>query len=343
MNNQIPRYLPAGRQAITKQFDREPIILTMTRRRQDTKLTKIVSIGDRVFPGDYSFHSRFRKAVNFIDEEKLVAVVTGEVGKGPANIVVLNIDLAGVNALAIDEESIFIDGVKCPFDKQKIFNSRIAVVKVNAERLTENLRAFENALLKLSPSKSLAFLLDPAREANFTSSFEKKFLERVKKAVRAVFNDIVGAASSRDIIGARCPSHSLEVNFIEGIKQLRGLGFGLTPSGDDFIAGLLAGMNLMEKIRGVDLEKLKEKACRAAQGGNRLSNSFITLAKDGFLFERFQQLVFSLIYENKNQVFENTKNLLDHGETSGSDMGVGFFLTLKSGLSSSIISQRQFA
>jgi len=293
----------------------------------------ILSIGDRVFPGRYGLHSRFEKAVNFTDGDRLVSIVNEEIGRGPVNIVFRGCRPPPAGPLLIDEENVAVNGEVFRFDRQKIFNSSIDFKAADFTGLEKNLPVFEEALKDLSPAKSLAFLLDAVREKNFTAPSEKIFLKRVKGAVRIIFNDVVGSRHNvGGSIGTRCPSHRLQANYIEGIKRLKGLGYGLTPAGDDFIAGLLVAFNLLEGVRGKSSAELKEKTRRAAQGNNLLVNSFLRLVEGGFYIETLQQLILSLFGRNRRRIFDRTEGFLDRGETSGSDLAVGCFLALKSGL-----------
>ena len=278
---------------------------------------EIVSIGDRIFPGEYSLHSSFRKVVNFTDGDRLVALVIEEVGRGPVNIVVKDLDPGVIDdTLRIDPGTITINGEPYPFDRAKIFHSHLGVGLIGNQRLTENLGPFEAALLELSPPGSLAFLIDRKREANFTSSFEKGFVERVKEGVQTIFS-----GTDRITPDAK--------NIISGVKKIKGLGFGLTPSGDDFIAGLLVALNLIELIDGINRAKLREDIVEVSRSGNLLSNSFIALAGEGYLFEGFKDLLSALIEGDKAGIRAGTENLVSLGASSGSDMAVGFLLTIK--------------
>jgi len=309
---------------------------------------EIISIGDRLFPGGFSLHSRFRRVVNFTDGEAIVAVVAEEIGRGPVNIVVRGIDLSEVKKLRIDAETIRIGEQSFPYDQSRIFNSRIDRGMIEEEKLTGNLQFLEEALLDFSSPLSLAFLIDPNRRAYFKTLFEKNFVTAVSDAVGLIFDgrnpklslDKTCFKKSPRLLrpsGARNDftktGKELQINsgdkFIVGIKKIKGVGFGLTPSGDDFVAGLLAALNLLESLDGINRKDLKSEIAAAARGGNPLSNSFITLARDGFLFERFQRMISTLLRGNKNQIRTAAKILFFHGETSGSDMAVGFLLTIK--------------
>ena len=124
-------------------------------------------------------------------------------------------------------------------------------------------------------------------------------------------------------------THKDPPGLLSGIRKLKGLGFGLTPSGDDYIAGLLAAFNLLESLDGIDRSGLRREIAAAARSGNLLSNSFITLAADGFLFAGFKELVGALLQEDADDIRRATEKLVALGESSGSDMGVGFLLTMK--------------
>ena len=277
---------------------------------------EIVSIGDRVFPGEYGLHSRFRKVVNLTDGDRLVALVTGDVGSGPVNIVVKSLEPGLIDTLRIDQVTISINGEPYPFDRRLLFHSHPETGPIDNRRLTENLGAFEAALLEFSPPGSLAFLIDEQREVNFTSSFEKGFIERMKEGTQSIFSRTSRVVPDAD-------------NIICGVKKIKGLGFGLTPSGDDFIAGLLVALNLLERFDGADRTELKREIVAASLGANLLSNSFISLAGDGYLFERFKNLVTSLLQATGAMIRADTEKLLSLGASSGSDMAVGFLLTIK--------------
>ena len=62
---------------------------------------QVLSIGDRIVEGRHRIHSRFRRAVNFVYDRRLVSLVAPDVGAGPINIVVDELRTAGVRALTI--------------------------------------------------------------------------------------------------------------------------------------------------------------------------------------------------------------------------------------------------
>jgi len=118
-------------------------------------------------------------------------------------------------------------------------------------------------------------------------------------------------------------------SLIEGITRIKGCGFGLTPSGDDFIAGMLSELYLKQKIFSMDISEIRKQIYETAQGDNLISNTFLSLAFEGLFVERFKNFIHSLLYEGHEEIFTKIQEVLNVGETSGADMLVGFIFSMK--------------
>lgn len=252
-----------------------------------------LSIGDEVRAGTYRLHSRFRRAVNYTDGRRLVSVVGEEIGAGPLNIVVRRIPRRNSEILEIDNDLLA---------EARRFQSGLEDGCTNSETLRLNLNTLQRVLVEESHPKSLAFLLDERRIRNFRSGFE------------------------RAVAGQVCAGVSL-LPSVAGVRQLAGLGFGLTPSGDDFIAGMLIALNILGQPR-----RLIRTLGQAAMGDNDLSNAFLRLAREGRMTEKQQELVSALLHRGRAEVKAAARRVLAVGETSGADWAVGFVMTAKSGV-----------
>ena len=115
--------------------------------------------------------------------------------------------------------------------------------------------------------------------------------------------------------------------------MMKGSGTGLTPSGDDFITGLLAALYIYENITGISSLKKRQKIYEIAKGENYISNTFLYYAAKGFFFERFKNFVISLFLLDEKEISINTKLVLSIGNTSGADIITGFLMTLNKLLS----------
>jgi hypothetical protein len=150
-------------------------------------------------------------------------------------------------------------------------------------------------------------LLEDSFGTNFTTVFEKQFVKRIRRGVQRLF--------TADPSG--------------GVKYLRGTGFGLTPSGDDFIYGHLIALNLIHKLTGRDLTGTIHAISQVARGKNPLSNAFLCCAQNGWVSERFKDLISALQYGGEKDVCRSTRELCAVGATSGTDQAIGFIMTLK--------------
>jgi hypothetical protein len=188
--------------------------------------------------------------------------------------------------------------------------SKLSLSKVDATIFSKKLELMHTTLPELCNEKSLCFLLDEKRVSNFTSSFEKEFVKRMKLGLNLILK---GTMSS----------------LLEGISQIKGCGFGLTPSGDDFIAGLLSGLYLKQEIFGKVYSETRKTIYEASLGENLISNSYLTLAEKGLFTENFKNLIHSLFHEGKEKLNIYIRRMLNIGETSGADTLVGFCFAFK--------------
>jgi hypothetical protein len=179
---------------------------------------------------------------------------------------------------------------------------------VDLHRLQRNLAVLGASLKEAAPPKSLAFLLDAKRRKNFRAGFERAFAAQITRGVYQVFHG----------------------RLLQGIRQLKGCGLGLTPAGDDFIAGFLVGLHVLRQLRGQGSQSTADAVFRAARGGNIFSNTFLDLARRGLLFGRLKDLLLALVSGSEGSVCKAAGKLFGIGETSGADLATGLFITLQS-------------
>lgn len=105
-----------------------------------------------------------------------------------------------------------------------------------------------------------------------------------------------------------------------GSAQLAGWGPGLTPSGDDFLAGVMLGWWAnagRAEIPGAIYQG-------AAPRTNRISRAFLRAARDGLVDERWQALLAALSAGNGRDWKPAARQVLAFGATSGLDTLLGF-------------------
>ena len=266
----------------------------------------LVSIGDQVEEGIYPFHSRFHRAVNFRQDDRLVTVVNEEIGDGPLNIVMRDLHAGQIQKpLEISDGKVVFEGREHRFTHRHRYRSTLESGAAGSPCFRHNLSWFGELLQTTSHPKSLAFLLNDKRTQNFRSGFERAFAKHAKRSVSQIFH------------GDR----------LNGVQTLSGCGLGLTPSGDDFIAGLLIGLHL----RGENTDDVFE----AARSDNIFSSTFLDLARRGQIFGRMKDLILALRHDGEDGVRRCAERLFAVGGSSGADLGTGFFMTLRNGFGAS--------
>ena len=104
-----------------------------------------------------------------------------------------------------------------------------------------------------------------------------------------------------------------------GLMEILGLGPGLTPSGDDFILGVVLTLNRWEHALGPlkDLKKLNQSLLSSAkQKTTSLSASLLDCAVEGAADERLL-IILDSIFSGKESSLEDLENLLSWGSSSG--------------------------
>lgn len=176
-------------------------------------------------------------------------------------------------------------------------------------QLIHNLTYFARKTLTQKPSVGLSRLLPhfiPLPE------FQKKLeLNSLQKEILAIQPDLT-SPDTATIISSLC--HCL------------GVGAGLTPSGDDFVTGLLLVLNRWKNFfwDGGDLDLINQSVVEAAyQKTTALSANLIELASLGEVDERILKAIDWILggYPEASGIVDD---LLDWGSSSGVDILVGF-------------------
>ncbi len=111
----------------------------------------------------------------------------------------------------------------------------------------------------------------------------------------------------------------------EATRCLRGLGIGLTPSGDDFLCGFLYALGLAPPAA----QARRSSLLRHSLGDNVLVNHFLRLAAAGLYHEHFKAFVMAVCSGTEGAMEDTFKPLLQQGATSGVDTVAGFFCGLE--------------
>lgn len=133
-----------------------------------------------------------------------------------------------------------------------------------------------------------------------------------------------------------------ETSGMKGLSQLVGLGVGLTPSGDDFVSGVLLGERILSLLtvsqaevpemtqhrrtpHSIEREEIWNVLDRTTSGGKTLLWQALQRHFPYYLIEAARGLARAHSLEEMIRV---VLTAVSHGETSGTDALVGLFLYL---------------
>ena len=266
----------------------------------------ILNFGNCIKNGDYKLHSKFRNVHNYTNNKELVSLVSSKIGNGPNNIVLNNFPQQAEQTLVISNSKISIGNNALEIDPIKSYPKEYIYIHNIPELLSGIKNLVDDISNKMSP-QSIGFLLFPNNEIFFQTTFEKAFLNHVKNTCRSI---------------------SLE-KLPEIVKSMKGVGFGLTPSGDDFNCGILYALNYLNEIINNDLSEFIEECYHNSLGNNLISNTFLKFAYSNKYYENFYQLLKVLKQKEIEAISHYANKIIGSGHTSGSDMLTGFIVTIK--------------
>jgi hypothetical protein len=264
---------------------------------------RILSFGDCIIPGEYCLHSRFTSVVNYSFDNNLLSIVSKKIESGPVNIVVDDIVQFLKDEIVINSRRLLCNAFVYGLEERLEYNSEISRNVIADLKIETVINMLLPLLVENAPDLSLAFVFDESRKKYFKSSFERYFINRFSAGIEELRAG----------------------NAVECAEMINGLGFGLTPSGDDFIAGMLCALCLLQEITGKEnLASLRQNIFKAAESVNIISLNAMKMAADGRFGENFKNMVSALAQNDERKLCQAVHKILNTGATSGADMLTGF-------------------
>lgn len=162
--------------------------------------------------------------------------------------------------------------------------------------------------LSESPAGGIAALLDPSRAPSGGTSLADGFVNAARPHATALLHGL-----------ARADRGSIR----EAAAGLAGLGSGLTPSGDDYLVGVMHALWCSE-AEGSALTLSRAIAQSAAPRTTPLSAEWLRAAARGEAAAYWHDLLASVRAGDANAVDRSARLLLRVGHSSGSDALTGF-------------------
>ena len=125
-------------------------------------------------------------------------------------------------------------------------------------------------------------------------------------------------------------SHSFRESDLSQMKKaihgIAGLGPGLTPSGDDFISGMIFGLWLFKKNPNAWISVLAQESLDRT---NRISQAFLRSAERGEFDARWHALLHAVSENSSQKIEQALRAIYNYGHSSGKDMLDGLHWIIK--------------
>jgi len=291
---------------------------------------KALSIGRPVFDVMKREHqagrvlASYHRACNLVTTEgEIIALVGPAVGNGPLNIVIEDIRVLervrpGLPTVFSDDQLVLDDSLVVSLDGAQLWGPEVnwGCLPTQRRRLEDNLAALCSRLSQNDVADGLLGLVlneekEPGARADGTCSpHDRAFLAMARMGIKGLMQALQDG--DRSSIGGSA-------------ALLAGLGPGLTPAGDDYLVGLMAGLRVWPGLCQVS----SEEACRiilgAAEGRTTLlSRAFLRSAKEGLFGENWHELLAELAGGEAIRIRRAVRRILSTGATSGADALAGF-------------------
>jgi hypothetical protein len=254
------------------------------------------------------------------EDNEIYAIVRQPLGNGPLNLVIPGEPAALFNGFAVGM-SLASTGavlgigqiVTIGLERAVMWDPKgYAALTADPEALDRGFAEVCRQLSHAAPAESLARLLPYLQDEDLPEA-----LERVAHFPRshALIGGLAESLTQRDRRRLKVVTSSLA-----------GLGPGLTPAGDDFIAGVLLALAVV-RDQTPD-QALNEIAAllveTSAPRTHEVSAAYLRAAYDGQAGEGWHPLLAALAAGETARIAEAVGPVLATGETSGADMLAGF-------------------
>ena len=257
-------------------------------------------------------HSVFERVINLESDCGQLWTLAGRgFDNAPNTLIVDTPELAhfaiarGASCARLDHDELRIGAsLRVAFGAASGWRESPLVYPIDVSALRTNLRQIEFALAK--DGTAGGFL--PASE------FESASLRAANTLLKQQATRLVDALSHGDLVAAG-----------ESAIKLVGLGPGLTPSGDDYLTGLFAVLN----IQGSPAYRFRGfcNAIVATAEADKLTNaisfSALKMAAEGRVRESIVTLLRDLMYGKASSLNASLSRVLAIGSTSGTDIVSG--------------------
>jgi len=268
--------------------------------------------------------------------DTLVKLIADKDYVGPASITVLSDGDMDFKSAGIREgtEVIFSggllhttgDGFSIDLSDAETWNAPPAPLeRLSLEEMNLNTRVLRDVIYTHPSREGLVPLLESVELLGPMQVFLKEQTPSVSERARPYIERLMWALFSGDLKSA-----------VENAGRILGLGPGLTPSCDDFLAGLMFslkhGVNILFEGGALSgfIDKFAGEIMNSAKSKTTIySLSYLTEAARGEAPAPAWCLVYAIVSQGPDEVAALSRKLIKMGETSGADAAVGIYYGMR--------------
>ncbi|GEM_PF-3273801 len=156
-------------------------------------------------------------------------------------------------------------------------------------------------------------------------SFLKDWLSKQIQSSPSRYSKVIFGETVEELLWLKEGLHQKEEHLINrAIAAIVGRGAGLTPAGDDFLAGIMLGSYLFGKSAEQSRRFCESILKICDNKTTTLSMAFLKAAAKGYADERWQGFLEAVGQPNRMKLEEKCLEVISYGASSGWDMLNGF-------------------
>ncbi|NNF46949.1 MAG: DUF2877 domain-containing protein [Desulfofustis sp.] len=300
-------------------------MMEVTLKAADRKKIQIISIGITaaralVSSRIWRLLSAYDRSFYCIDDdENIICFALNGIGRGPFTLLCSGNErlpagmLKAMKYFSVVDDMLVAEGGNLIIDLNDALTWRESLLdlKENHHELIENdLSWLAHRASLAAPQESLCWLIP-----TFLTGYRCDPLEKHKK-ISTLLNERVSKVTKKIEKSFAVNGRACE------LEQLIGLGYGLTPSGDDFLAGVVMGFHKMQKHQEAML--LAHHFYNKAHGKTTtISFAFYRALADGRVAEPYMRFLEVIGREDKTKRENLFDRVTNFGGTSGWDTLAG--------------------
>lgn len=254
----------------------------------------------------------FNKAINFTVENTLYTLLCSSLDNAPNSCRLINTDFS---LLTLKEgDPIYLSNKEWNIGENYTISFSLCkrwqplTINFDSKKLIN-----ENYLLYIANQiKNLDFILQDSSSSLFNYQGNNFFYLTVSKQLIQLRLNLIESLINKD-----------QQSITKIIKQFVGLGIGLTPSGDDYLVGLMAFLLLKGHPASALFPAFYQGITQSKSQTTPISAITLEKALNQEYRENMQQLIQSLVGAQEANIYPQFLEILNIGSSSGSDMLFG--------------------